>query len=381
MTRGNQHETRTGCRGPACLGPCEVPLALAGKKTPLTTLKRGDLIDLRWPRNNHAAGFIRIAWSPLAQSEQHQSFDQNVQFITCHEMTCKGSGDPMGPDSDGDAEGKCTTSVRVPAQLPDGNFTLQWTWYGGAFKLGDYFSCVDYVIQGGAPYTSGPIKPSFKGGDVHNPGQNKCRFFNTNAPHLCTNEPCENGNMPGQHDGAPQGFDGDKKPELVPKVINVPETATPATHEHQHNQKGAKTPMLAQNGSVEQKSTLVMDSDQSSNKTIQVQTPAGAPVSGTQGQRDLSLEVANNGTLFALFRVTFEAGNDFGAVLRLVNKDLKPLPLWQVTLSFANREEITQVYGATLKAGPQRGQFYIRSNTALDRTVDVGLLGKRSSQK
>ena len=132
VTRSNQRFTRTGCKGPVCTGPCDAPLAKAGQIAPAVKINRGDTIDLKWPRNNHAGGFIRVAWAPTAQSDSHDAFNKNVQFWTCHEMTCRSNifpEDPLGDDKDNDTSEKCTASVKVPPQFADGKYTLQWTWY------------------------------------------------------------------------------------------------------------------------------------------------------------------------------------------------------------------------------------------------------------
>jgi len=192
-SRTNQKQTTTGCRGPACLGPCDTTAAKA--KTKATTISRGASINVQWPRNNHAGGFIRFSWTQTSGSDVHANFDNGVQEIHCHEIGgCKpdNANDPNGGDS-GPADGSvnpCQTTISVPLYLTDGTWTLQWAWFGGAFALGDYYSCVDYVISGGA--VGSKQAPIFYGGDYSYPGQNKCKFFNTNRLHQCVNEPCNN---------------------------------------------------------------------------------------------------------------------------------------------------------------------------------------------
>jgi len=191
-SRSNQKQSNSGCRGPNCLGPCDVPLNQA--RTPAVTIARGGSINVQWPRNNHAGGFIRFAWAQTSGSDSHTNFDNNVQEIHCHEIGgCKpdDASNPNGGDS-GPADGSsraCQTTIKVPLHLADGTWTLQWAWFGGAFALGDYYSCIDYKIQGGP---SAPKSDAlFYGGDFSYPGQNKCKFFNTDRLHACVNEPCD----------------------------------------------------------------------------------------------------------------------------------------------------------------------------------------------
>lgn len=122
-------------------------------------------------------------------------------------MTCKSStADPLGGDTDGQSPGKCVTSVTLPPQLADGRWTLQWSWFGGMAQLGDYYSCVDYEVAGGLPYTPGRIVTAGKFGDVHFPGQDKCMFWNTDALGICVKEPCTTGDHPGKQSGLPKLF-------------------------------------------------------------------------------------------------------------------------------------------------------------------------------
>jgi len=193
QSRSNQKQSETGCRGPACLGPCDKPLAQA--TTPAVTIQRGATINPQWPRNNHAGGFIRFAWAKTSDSDNAAAFDAGVEEIVCHEIGGCKPDDPANPNG-GDsapADGSfqpCQTTIKVPLYLTDGTWTLQWAWFGGAFALGDYYSCVDYVISGGP---SGPqLSAVYNGGDYTYPGQNKCKFFNTDRLHQCVNEPCSN---------------------------------------------------------------------------------------------------------------------------------------------------------------------------------------------
>jgi len=199
ITRGNQRQSQGGCRGPDCLGPCDKPLA--SKTFTVATIARGSNILLNWPRNNHAGGFVRYAWAPTAQSDAMSVFDTNVQLYTCFEIgdNC-GPSDPTQPNG-GDAGGQfcCGYNLTAPGWLTDGDWTLQWAWFGGAFSLGDYYSCLDYTISGGP--TSTQTAGVFIGGDYADPGQQVCKFWNTDKLHECIDEPCNNVILPGQNTG------------------------------------------------------------------------------------------------------------------------------------------------------------------------------------
>lgn len=66
---------------------------------------------------------------------------------------------------------------------------MQWSWYGGTGGyLGDYYSCANLNVQGGAAVTAQAVcrvmtcidcqEPTFVGGDVSNPGRNDvCEYW------------------------------------------------------------------------------------------------------------------------------------------------------------------------------------------------------------
>jgi len=207
ISRSNQRQSESGCRGPACLGPCDVPLS--SQRTAPVTIARGATINAQWPRNNHAGGFIRFAWAQTASSDSASSFNAGVLEINCHEVGgCKPDdpSDPNGGDS-GAGDGSfqpCQWNITVPPHLSDGEWTLQWAWFGGAFALGDYYSCVDYVISGGA--SGSQPTAVFHGGDYTYPGQPKCKFFNTDRLGECINEPCSNPIYPASQEEAGPAF-------------------------------------------------------------------------------------------------------------------------------------------------------------------------------
>jgi len=228
-TRTNQKQSNAGCRGPTCLGPCDAPLSSA--RTAAVTIARGASINVQWPRNNHAGGFIRLAWTSTAGSDIHANFDAGVQEIVCHENGGCYPDDPNAPNGgdSGPADGSsraCSTSITVPLHLTDGQWTLQWAWFGGAFALGDYYSCVDYIIAGGP--SGAKLDAVFKGGDYTYPGQSKCKFFNTDRLHQCVNEPCNNPvYTPSQEQAGPAfGFSTDVSKSLTTSALKPLTTAT-----------------------------------------------------------------------------------------------------------------------------------------------------------
>jgi len=187
-----------------CPGPCEAPKSQVGRNVQQTS--RGAALTLDWPRNNHGGGFIRIAWAKLEDSDDHQAFTRGVQQVSCHETGFDGNPavsnprgcasddpkNPLGGDS-GSSEGgerACRLRTTIPTWLSDGAWTMQWAWYGGSYGyLGDYYSCVDFNVAGGAALAA-QTNPVFKGGDVIYPNEDVCQFSAADRPHYCWREPC-----------------------------------------------------------------------------------------------------------------------------------------------------------------------------------------------
>lgn len=145
---------------------------------------RGDKVDFAWYRNNHGGGFVRMAIVPLKQSGDQKNFDNNVIQFNCAESNCKTGGyegpfggDPLGgiPNSN-----KCTHNFTVPTWLDDGQYTVQWQWYGAVTIIGRNFSlpedrgqvayqgCMDFTISNGTK-TEPPTKvcPVFAAFNIH----------------------------------------------------------------------------------------------------------------------------------------------------------------------------------------------------------------------
>lgn len=335
QSRSNQMVTQTGCRPPLCFGPCDAPKSEVGKKSSVKTIRRGDNVLITWPRNNHAGGFIRIAWAPTDRSDSHEAFNKNIQKWTCHEMTCKSSNpaDPMGGDQDGGAPGKCTTEVSVPSQLKDGAWTMQWVWVGGSYAMSDYYSCVDYKVEGGTVNSDQPLVPTFQGGDVHNPNENKCMFYNANDVGICKVEPCRTPNLPGKNTGVPAGFDDSGKFTNAQKVNGYSKIESTSPSEE---------------------SSSVVDTEVSNDKEISTNESAEFSNDGISTNSDVSEDdqpdisknsnrratiEAMNGTLVAEYEEIFfdDISGRFSAFFEVWNKGQEDVDNWSFKLFYPRK--------------------------------------------
>jgi len=209
VSRADQRDTQTGCRygndakrSPQCGGPCD--RTVSQMTIAPISIQRGANIQLNWYRHTHPGGFIRFAWSPTANSDSKDSFNQHIDHFVCKEVGGCGPSDPSQPTSTTNGA-NCGATITVPTYLTNGGWTLQWAYFGGWYNAGDYYACVDYTINGGP--TGNQQSPYFVGGDVTYPNENVCSFYSTNALGVCTVEPCLNGTFSaGEHKGTVLGF-------------------------------------------------------------------------------------------------------------------------------------------------------------------------------
>jgi hypothetical protein len=212
ISRGNQAQSQTACRfggegNPTCAGPCD--RKISQMTIPPIPIQRGDIISVGWVRHFHPGGFIRFAWAQTPLSDSHAEFDNGVDRFMCKEIGLCAPSIPSQPESDNMLPCGIDT-LNVPLHLTNGAWTLQWAYFGGFFNAGDYYACVDYTITGG-PTGAAPTV-IFYGGDNTYPSEQKCKYFSTNALHICTQEPCLNATTPGEQSGPPAGFGGTPLP-------------------------------------------------------------------------------------------------------------------------------------------------------------------------
>ncbi|KAI9189344.1 hypothetical protein H9P43_000775 [Blastocladiella emersonii ATCC 22665] len=167
-----------------------------------STFRRGQSVAVTWPRNNHPAGFIKLAIIPFGSPETLDNIDKNIVQFSCHEATCKSGfpNDPLGGDNKPEDTNICSTSVTIPSYLPDGEYSLFWSIYGAGSFFGrifqgqtDYYMMSDFTLSGGAAVDPSlrPACPKFIPGDAHNPAsKGVCKFFGTGKAMSCRPDGC-----------------------------------------------------------------------------------------------------------------------------------------------------------------------------------------------
>jgi hypothetical protein len=339
-SRTDQRSTQTGCRGPACLGPCDAPASRA--RAPIQ-INRGDPILAQWPRNNHAAGFIRFAWAPTAQSDSHAAFDSNVQSYSCHE-TGKVAGGACAPadaslPNGGDANpadgsrGACSRSMTVPHHLSNGRWTLQWAWFGGAFNLGDYYSCIDYEIVGGP--TGSAAAAIFDGGDFTNPAGGACKYFNTRSLHTCVDEPCFNGEAPGQHNsGQPAAVAGGVPPPVVTATA-APQTPVPTA-----TATATAAPPATATATAKPATPVPTAVPTAAPPAAPVQPPSAGAAAGSCSAG------VNCNDMSVTFSLTDKWNSGMAAAVRAVAK--RPMSSWSMSFKIAGSMKIAAIWNCQL---------------------------------
>ena len=128
------------------------------------TYYRGQTVPMIWAKNQHQGGFIRFSLVPLSQRMNHTAHRFHAFKYSCYESNehiCMQQH--CGTDSLA-----YSTNVIIPNSIPDGDYTLSWTWFGGTqaghSNFGDYFTCVPVRIQGG-DYVEDLVKPVFEPGE------------------------------------------------------------------------------------------------------------------------------------------------------------------------------------------------------------------------
>lgn len=162
-------------------------------ESPELTWQRGSEQKIRWAKNNHVGGFIRLSLVPVSSLSNAKAYERLAFYYGCWEQGVHRCGpyQMCGADKTRRALQRIIT---VPTYLPDGVYVLGFIWYGGVefkgkkSKFPDFPSCSFVRIKGGARLdTEIKYEPIFDAGRrVHNGKQRtECRAY-IDRPHVCT---------------------------------------------------------------------------------------------------------------------------------------------------------------------------------------------------
>lgn len=181
-------------RSPHSSGPCPVRKLL--ENPPATTWARGEIVPLRWFRNNHEGSFVRWALVPVARSGEQAAHDAAAFACGCYTVgrykcTPEEKLQHCGGDNGGFG---VRYQARVPTNVPDGEYVLGWTWYGGYntpdIEFTDYVDCARVRIAGGVPQTASYTPVLLPGSDK---SPNGTCLATRNRRGMCRGDMCEGG--------------------------------------------------------------------------------------------------------------------------------------------------------------------------------------------
>lgn len=189
-----------------CHGPC-IPWGswFMNKSAPTTIWQRGGQVIVKWARNNHRNGFVRLALVKRSNRMNFTAHEQAAFHYACWDGNMKACEEDQYCGTD---VSLYETTATVP-NVPDGDYVLGWTWFGGfgtdgvtRYNYADYWSCANIRVRGGHPVGNERTKPAFKSGhDV-----DSCSAM-TNRIGDCRVEPCDDSDVPeGPRRWRPFGF-------------------------------------------------------------------------------------------------------------------------------------------------------------------------------
>jgi len=190
-----------------CPGPCP-QYDFREDKTPdmpSRTYKRGERVEIRWTKNNHLDGFMRISLVPIDEMWSKQAHAHYAFYFGCwsdNQFSCNEY--ERHRDCYYDLENLGYKSeITIPTIYPDGVYVFGYSWYGGGKvfgSFGDYYDCAYVEIKGGPREASFPTAfESWEGSCMSSVGRLG----------VCDTEPCAGENwsrrrIPDElHNGAP----------------------------------------------------------------------------------------------------------------------------------------------------------------------------------
>lgn len=124
-------------------------------ENPAATWRRGEHVEIRWTKNNHNDGFVRLSLVPLDEMWSKQEHQRYAFYYGCwsdQEFYCNEYEKHRDCFYDRENKGY-KTQVAIPSVVPDGVYVLGFTWYGGGRvfgSFGDYYDCSYVRIKGGS---------------------------------------------------------------------------------------------------------------------------------------------------------------------------------------------------------------------------------------
>lgn len=186
------------------------------KNNPEVTWKRGQTVPIRWLKNNHEGGFIRLSMVPVSKMLQKNAHTHFAFYHGCWEQNVHPCGNrDCGSDTKGVSFRR---NIVIPDVIPNGVYVLAYMWYGGLSesrrngRYGLFTSCSFVRIKGGNSVVN-KFQPVFRPGSTGRYTTvpfGKC-FSSSDDPSSCKRG-CEN---KGPLETIPKIFKNGKKPASI----------------------------------------------------------------------------------------------------------------------------------------------------------------------
>lgn len=159
------------------------------RNNPVATWSRGQEVNIKWAKNNHNGGFVRLSLLNVDDTFNASAHNHFAFYYGCWEQglfNCKGKQE-CGADNNGRAFQRVIT---VPDNIPDGIYTFAFMWYGGTHfrrKRGlfsDYTSCAFVRIKGGGMVQKS-CQPFYEAGKLGKFAHNGMCLTVANTPGQC----------------------------------------------------------------------------------------------------------------------------------------------------------------------------------------------------
>lgn len=212
---------------------------------PSASYRRGQNVTIKYNRNNHGpGGFVRLTLVPVDKMMDKEVHAKNAFYYGCWGANpvpatqADFAKDKFGFNIAG-GDGSLHNLTRsyhiikttIPTVVPDGNYVLGWTWFGGVggtvvknmpqrpFRsgfFGDYYSCAFVRIEGGGPVARS-YDPVFIN-DLSRFWPGGCHA-SADAPGVCEVEPCKT--LPARQQ-LPRAFKSGTPAALTPNQFRPP---------------------------------------------------------------------------------------------------------------------------------------------------------------
>lgn len=186
-----------GCRGRACKG-CPQMFAHPNRMNnsvanPQATWSRGQRLTIRWAKNNHVGGFVRLSFVPIDKTMDPAAHERLSFYYGCWEQgqhRCSQKQDCAADETNS----ALSRRITIPQYLPDGVYVFGFLWFGGvnfegtSSQFSDYPSCSYVRIRGGKRLLRNNEKyvPWFSAGPLRNFNKRKSCLTYTEKPRACT---------------------------------------------------------------------------------------------------------------------------------------------------------------------------------------------------